>query len=136
MREAGRARPAAHRSLGALCALALWAAGCATREPSLLDAGELDRQHDRICRTIAEVVDAADKAFGEPRVEDRERIVRAKVGIKSTLREREPAAWSVPHNLRLPLPALERQVNFFLDLTADTDTENFSHPRAAASEGD
>jgi hypothetical protein len=86
--------------------------------------------------TFVDVVDATDKAFGESRVEDRQEIVRAKVGVKAKVKENEDTDWSVPANFRVPLPAIERRFNIFLDLTADTDTGNLSDVSAATDEKD
>ena len=48
-----------------------------------------DKRHEWLGRTFASVVDATDKAFGEDRVEDREEIVRAKVGLRVEYKETE-----------------------------------------------
>jgi hypothetical protein len=65
-------------------------------------------------RGLADVVDGMDRAFGEPRVEDRERIARLKLGARATVRENQKPGYAVPLQLRVPLPALERRANIFL----------------------
>jgi hypothetical protein len=87
-------------------------------------ASKRDSAHEWIGRTFASVVDATDKAFGEERVEDRERIVRAKVGLRVEVKENEDTKYKVPANFRIPLPALERKANIFIDLTGDPDSGN------------
>jgi hypothetical protein len=139
------------RPIPFLLALAVLAAGCATTpavsvKEAVTEAGQTvvaagqevtakaDEHQAAVSRTLADLVDRTDKVFGEPRVEDRQEIVRAKVGIKSTIRENESTGWSVPSNFRLPLPALERKANIFLDITTDTDTGNLDDLETAAEE--
>ena len=83
-----------------------------------------DKRHEWLGRTFASVVDATDKAFGEERVEDREEIVRAKVGLRVEVKESEDTKYKFPTNFRIPLPALERKANIFLDFTGDPDSGN------------
>jgi hypothetical protein len=129
----GRGRAAFNRSLAALCGLALVTGGCAT-QGTVLD--KVDQTRVWAGQKYVDVVDATDKAFGESRVEDREQIARAKVGVKAKVKENEDTDWSVPANFRVPLPAMERRFNIFLDLTADADTGNLSDVNAATSESD
>ena len=83
-----------------------------------------DKRHEWLGRTFASVVDATDKAFGEERVEDREEIVRAKVGLRVEVKESEDTKYKFPTNFRIPLPALERKANIYLDFTGDPDSGN------------
>lgn len=103
-------------------------------EPTLLE--EVDRARTWAGEKFVDVVDAADKAFGESRVEDRQQIVRAKLGLKAKVKENEDIDWSIPVNLRVPLPAIERRLNIFIDVIADADTGNLSDIRAATDERD
>lgn len=121
------------RALVATCLLAAASSGCATNGVVL---DKLDKTRTWAGQKYVDVVDATDKAFGESRVEDREQIARAKVGIKAKVKENEDTEWSVPANFRVPLPAIERKFNIFLDLTADADTGNLSDVNAATSESD
>jgi hypothetical protein len=89
-----------------------------------------------LSRKFADIVDASDKMFGEARVEDREQLVRAKVGVKAEVREGQDTDWSVPANFRIPLPALSRKANIFIDATASPDSSNLSDPSAAVDEKD
>jgi hypothetical protein len=81
----------------------------------------IDEEHAAICRGLADVIDVADRAFGEPRVEDREQIVQAKIGLSVEDRENEGAKLTVPITLRVPLPALERRANIYLRLDTVAD---------------
>ena len=73
------------RLFGTLPAVALLAAtGCAAGKLTWFDKGQA-----AISRGLADVVDAADGAFGEPRVVDRERVAVAKIGAAVTVRENE-----------------------------------------------
>ena len=87
----------------------------------LLDS---DKRHEWLGRTFASVVDATDKAFGEERVEDREKIVRAKIGLRVEYKENEDTKYKVPSNFRIPLPALARAANIFLDFSSEPDSGN------------
>jgi hypothetical protein len=102
----------------ALLALAAGASGCAAPEQLMRD---LDKGHATVSRGLADVVDGMDRAFGEPRVEDRERIARLKVGPRLTLRENDKPDYAVPLSLRVPLPALERRANIFLQFDSVAD---------------
>lgn len=105
-------------AVGALLALVIGAAGCAA--PAQL-VRRIDEGHAGVCRGLADVVDGMDRAFGEARVEDRERIARLKVGPRVVLRENATPAYTVPLSLRVPLPALERRANIFLQFDSVTD---------------
>jgi len=129
------------RAAGFAICLAVAASGCATqgtagKTEAGTASGPVDQARIWAGQKFVNVVDATDKAFGESRVEDRQEIVRAKVGVKAKVKENEDTEWSVPANLRVPLPAIERRFNIFLDLTADADTGNLSDVNAATSEGD
>lgn len=98
-------------SATALATLAAGFAGCAGPEKVVrrLDEGQVI-----ISRSFADVVDAVDRIFGEPRVEDRERLVQVKAGARAVLRENQTTAYDFPVSLRVPLPALERRTNISL----------------------
>jgi hypothetical protein len=85
---------------------------------------------------MAEVVDGVDRAFGEARVDDRERIVRARIGGSLELRENNDASPTVPVSLRVPLPALERRSNIFLQFESTADaSEDLEQARTSFDEG-
>jgi hypothetical protein len=138
--KAGNAhgRSASRRSLAALCVLAALSGGCAGTQQQLSNIWNMDpdKRHEMLSRKFADVVDASDKMFGEARVEDRQEIVRAKVGVKAEVREGQDTDWSVPANFRIPLPALSRKANIFIDATASPDSSNLSDPSAAVDEKD
>jgi len=98
-------------------ALALLA-GCSAPDTILRT---LDATHDPLSRGIADAVDRADRVFGEPRVEDRERIVRAKIAAKVKSEEGDGTSLSFPIDIRVPLPALERRFNIFLEYNSSFD---------------
>jgi len=85
-----------------------------------------DRRHQWLGQKFASVIDAADKAFGEARVEDQQEIVRAKIGVKAEYIQGEGTDWSIPSNFRIPLPALERKANIFIDVTSSQDPDDVS----------
>jgi len=144
------AGPARLRALAALLAVIMVAGGCASGKGTTKTAGtgeitgttgstettektkgsvtsvllDGDKRHEWLGRTFASVVDATDKAFGDERVEDREEIVRAKVGLRVEVKETEDTKYKFPSNFRIPLPALERRANIFLDFSADPDSGN------------
>jgi len=95
---------------------------------------DIDARHEWVGRKFASIVDTADKAFGEPRVEDAEQIVRAKIGLKAKVIQTEETDWSVPSNFRIPLPALARRANVFIDLATDSDASNLSDVNAATED--
>lgn len=99
--------------LAALFALAVGVTGCSAPEHLVR---RLDESHASVCRGLGDVVDGMDRAFGEARVEDRERITRLKLGTSLRLRENQSPVYSIPLALRVPLPALERRANIFLQL--------------------
>lgn len=99
--------------------LCLAALGCAA--PKMLMRG-LDQQQETISRGLADSVDAIDKVFGEHRVEDALRMVQAKISIRDEWRENHGNSIDFPVRLRVPLPALERWANVFIQF--DTTTEN------------
>jgi hypothetical protein len=91
---------------------------------------DLDARHEWVGRKFASIVDTADKAFGEPRIEDAEQIVRAKIGLKAKVIQTEDTDWSVPSNFRIPLPALARRANIFIDIATNSDASNLSDVNA------
>ena len=48
--------------------------------------------------------------------------------------QQEDTEWKVPSNFRIPLPALERKANIFLDFTSDSDSSNLSSADPANSD--
>jgi hypothetical protein len=127
--QAARARITTPRRLGGLATvLAAFAiaGGCAT---GATFSERADARHEWLGQTFASVVDATDKAFGEPRVEDREQIVRAKIGVEASYLQGDGTSWSIPSNFRIPLPALERRANIFVAVVTDSassDTTNMN----------
>jgi len=101
-----------------LAAITLGATGCTAPAKFVR---QLDKSHTDISRGIADFIDDVDGAFGESRVEDRERIVQLKVGARVTLRKNNAPEYAVPIAIRLPLPALERRANIFLRLDSVAD---------------
>lgn len=101
-------------------------------EPTFLE--EVDTARVWAGRKFVDAIDAADMAFGEPRVQDRLEIARAKLGIRAEVRDNMDTTWSIPSNFRIPLPGIERRLKFYIDLTAATDTHNLDDLGAAADE--
>lgn len=95
----------------------LAAAGCSAPE-----IRRIDEKYAAISRGLVDVVDAADRAFGERRVEDREKIVQLKLGPAVAFRENNDTRLTMPVSLRLPLPAFERRANIFLRVDSIADS--------------
>ncbi len=92
----------------------------APEPPGILET--IDNRHAAAADMAASIVDWVDKIFGEPRIEDRERMVRVKGGVETTFHENgEGNETSVRLNARVPLPALERRTNLFFDIGGDVD---------------
>jgi hypothetical protein len=126
-RETG---PGLRRRAAALLAAALLAAaGCAA--PRYVSR-EVDKGQAAITRGISDVVEAADRAFGEPIVTDRERSFQAKIGGEVQARENNETKFRAPVTLRAPLPALQRRANAFIEIGSVADTLS-STPEAAAA---
>ena len=88
---------------------------------------KVDEERLWISRGIADVVDATDRAFGEPRVEDREEIVQVKVDLKPSYWKEDEFGFNVPVRARIPLPILQRRANVFIEFGSVTDaTERLS----------
>ena len=92
-----------------------------------------DKRHQWLGQTFASVIDAADQAFGEPRIEDQQEIVRAKVGLRAEYINGEGTSYNIPTNFRIPLPSLTRKANLFIDVTSDSDTNDISNVSADGS---
>ena len=75
----------------------------------------VDETHALLGRTIADTVDRIDAVFGEPRVEDRQRKVRIELGLGVKAKEGGEYRVRTKFKARIPLPALERKANVFLD---------------------
>jgi hypothetical protein len=97
------------------------ACGCATGQAVIAATEE---HHAGISRKVADLADATDRAFGETRLEDRQEIVRATVGVEASWCREGGTDRSVPSSFRRPMPALERKANLFLALTSRTDSDN------------
>jgi len=109
------------------------AGGCAAPDQFVRS---VDEGHANLTRGMGDVVDRVDRAFGEPRVEDRERIVRAKIGGSLELRQNNDASPTIPVSLRVPLPALERRSNIFLQFESTADaSEDIEQARTSFDEG-
>ncbi len=98
--------------------LPLAAGGCVAFQSRL--AQDLEREHSIITRRIADMVDRTDRFLGEPRVEDRERKVELALGTGLTLHEEGGEDLHLNTSARIPLPALERKANVFLELGGKT----------------
>lgn len=118
----GSGRCAAWILVAGVLGLALLS-GCAAPDKMLRT---WDARQQRISRGLADIVDAADRAFGEARVEDRERIVQAKIGPQVVVRTNEGTELAFPISTRIPLPALERKTNIFLQFDSSANkTDSF-----------
>lgn len=122
-------RAARRRVRGALLAAAFLAVGGCTA-PTYMSR-QIDKGQAAITRGINDVVDAADRAFGDPRISDREQLVQAKIGGAVRTRQNSGTTLALPVSARLPLPAAERRANIFLSV--DSMGDPLSKTRDAAS---
>ncbi len=99
-------------------------AGCASPGKFFIEdvVRDPDGTQKVVSRGIADMVDRIDRIMGEPRIEDRERIVRVRLGGRVTVEEGGNQDVSILATGRIPLPALERKANVFLDLGGSADS--------------
>ncbi len=76
----------------------------------------LERGHQQVGMKIADLVDDVDNLFGEPRVEDLQRKIKIELGTKYKLVDQGDNKLRGKFRARIPLPALERKANAFLDI--------------------
>lgn len=128
------------RAVPLLLALGLWCSGgvlaAAETDPREADepaaavppGGErpvierIDEEHARQEVMFGKFCQSIDKVFGEEYVEDRERKAQLRAGGGTTFNDDgESTATLLKFALRLPLPALERRLNVFLDVGEDIE---------------
>lgn len=124
-----RLSSAARPAVSAVAALALALGGCAAPEELV---ARFDNSRTQISRGLVDVVDGVDRAFGEPRVEDREKNVQLKLGLKGGWISHQSPSVSVPLSLRVPLPALERYANISLRLSSVAEASEGTGEAAAS----
>jgi hypothetical protein len=85
---------------------------------------------------IGEIFERVDRVFGEAYVEDRERKVQVRAGLETTFNDDGTSIdTGVRLGLRVPLPALKRRFNGFLDIGEDVSQLGaVSSPNFADSE--
>lgn len=101
------------------------------------DATEnLDQAHEQQAQQIGEFVEVLDRVFGETYAQDRERKVQVGVGLATTFNNHGNSfGTQVNVALRIPLPALERKFNAFIDIGGDVDKlGDVSNPNFSGSE--
>ena len=104
-------------------------AGCASPRELVRT---VDESHAVITRGIRDVVDATDRAFGEPRVEDGERLVRLRLGPSVELRENVGTTWSLP-SMSNPLAELVHRYMVMYGFSARMPGSNRALHSASAS---
>jgi len=96
----------------------------------------IDEAHDDQVRFIGLFFENIDRAFGEQYVEDRERKVRVRAGLETTFNAHGTSVdTKVKIVLRVPLPAMKRRFNAFVDFGGDLDQlGDVSAPDLSASD--
>lgn len=120
-----RILPRAAAALAALCVGWCARAHAATvAEP--IAAGEgtaverIDKAHAEQANTFGEFFQRVDRLFGETYVEDRDRKTQVRAGGETTINDDgRSTSTALTFALRVPLPALERRFNIFLEVGED-----------------
>jgi hypothetical protein len=96
----------------------------------------IDYGHEVQSQYLGELFNKVDKVFGEEYVADRERKVEVRAGLQTTFNNHGTSTdTAVKIGLRVPLPALKRRVNAFIDFGEDVDQlGEVSNPNYAESD--
>ena len=110
--------------------LACWVGGCAgaraaetpappaAEEPTTVEI--IDADHAKQANYFGELFEKIDRLFGETYVEDRDRKIQVRAGAQSTFNDDgESIDTALTLALRVPLPAMERRLNLFLEVGED-----------------
>jgi hypothetical protein len=88
--------------------------------PELLSTEKIDESHARQANYFGELFEKIDRVFGEPYVEDRDRKVQVRAGWEATVNHNGNSdVGALTLGVHLPLPALERRLNIFLEIGED-----------------
>ena len=87
-----------------------------------LKVERIDTAHEEQARFFGEFFEKVDRVFGEEYVQDRERKVEARAGVETTLNDEGTGTGTgLNLGLRVPLPAMKRRFNVFLDIGEDVN---------------
>lgn len=104
-------------------------AGCTSTRTMLV---KWEDRRASLSRGLADIVDATDRVFGEPRIGDEEEIVQVRVDLVPSYYSEREFKMNMPVRVRVPLPGLQRKAKFFFQIDSNTDpSDNLSD---AASE--
>lgn len=93
-------------------------APAAAEAPSLVE--QIDAAHAREADQFGELFERVDRLFGEPYLEDRDRKIQVRAGGKTTLNaDGDGSETALTFALRVPLPAMQRRANLFLEIGED-----------------
>lgn len=82
----------------------------------------IDEGHAEQERVFGEIFERVDRVFGEAYIEDRERKAQVRAGLETTFNDDGTSiGTAVRLGLRVPLPALKRRFNLFLDVGEDVN---------------
>jgi hypothetical protein len=97
---------------------------------------EIDEAHENQERFFGLLFERVDRVFGEQYVEDRERKVQVWAGLDTTFNDDGTSIDTrVKGGLRVPLPAMKRRLNIFLDIGGDfSELGAVSSPQFSQSE--
>lgn len=97
---------------------------------------KIDDAHEDSSRFIGLFFEKIDRVFGEQYVEDRDRKIQVRAGLETTFNDNgESTDTRLRIGLRVPLPALKRRFNLFVDLGGDAnELGDVSSPNFSESE--
>ncbi|MHB8835305.1 MAG: hypothetical protein ACYC9Y_06320 [Candidatus Methylomirabilia bacterium] len=100
------------------------------------NVAKIDDAHEDSARFIGLFFEKIDRVFGEQYVEDRDRKIQVRLGLETTFNDNgESTDTRGRIGLRVPLPALKRRFNVFVDLGGDVnELGDVSSPNFSESE--
>jgi hypothetical protein len=100
------------------------------------NGAKLDEAHADQARFFGEFFEKVDRVFGEQYVEDRERKAQVRAGLETTFNDDGTSTdTGLRIGLRVPLPAMKRRFNAFVDIGEDvSELGAVSSPKFSESE--
>ena len=100
------------------------------------NVAKIDDAHEDSARFIGLFFEKIDRVFGEQYVEDRDRKIQVRAGLETTFNDNgESTDTGVRIGLRVPLPAMKRWFNGYLDVGGDVNELGaVSNPNFSESE--
>jgi len=100
------------------------------------NVAKIDNAHEDSARFIGLFFEKIDRVFGEQYVQDRDRKIQIRAGLETTFNDNgESTDTRLRIGLRVPLPALKRRFNVFVDIGGDVnELGGVSSPNFSESE--